>query len=253
MLEIPAFAASPLWYAGLVAAIFFGWASSSYASNFSYRLPRNETPFGREPYCGDCDHKLHPKDLFPIFSWLFTRGKCRYCEAKVPATYMLFELFYTLYLTACYVAFGFSDMFLVAASLGMALQISVMMAWDDDYIAPIITIFLLALGLIHRILIGETLMDGVLASFLALFAALALIAVMTRQAPNKDVYALPKWVWLLAATGPWVDASNLFLFLALLAGGVVLLKALSQKTLATQITIAQACALVISFWWPIIG
>lgn len=253
MFEIPAFAAAPFWYVGLIVALFFGWAASSYASNFSYRLPRSETPFGREPYCGDCDAKLTPRDLFPIFSWLFTRGKCRHCGASVPASYMLFELFYTLYLAVCYIAFGFGDMFVVMGAVGMLLQISVMMAWDDEYLSPPIIQLLLALGIIYRILIGETLLDGLLASFFGLFSALALTTLLTRKKLTKDVYALPKWVWLFMATGAWLTPPHLLLFIALLAGFTVLLGAVTQKIFTARLTIAHAIALLVSLWWPLLS
>jgi len=36
--------------------------------------------------CLSCGHELAPKDLIPIVSWLWLRGKCRYCGARIPDT-----------------------------------------------------------------------------------------------------------------------------------------------------------------------
>lgn len=51
--------------------------------------------------CPDCGHGLAPIDLVPVLSWLWLRGKCRYCKAKIPdspivelATGFLFAISY---------------------------------------------------------------------------------------------------------------------------------------------------------------
>lgn len=41
--------------------------------------------------CPSCDHQLSALDLIPVFSWVFLRGKCRYCKAKISARYPLIE------------------------------------------------------------------------------------------------------------------------------------------------------------------
>lgn len=33
--------------------------------------------------CSSCGHELAPKDLVPILSWLWLRGKCRYCHVRI--------------------------------------------------------------------------------------------------------------------------------------------------------------------------
>jgi leader peptidase (prepilin peptidase)/N-methyltransferase len=34
--------------------------------------------------CMSCGHELATKDLFPVASWLWLRGRCRYCGARIP-------------------------------------------------------------------------------------------------------------------------------------------------------------------------
>jgi len=43
-------------------------------------------------FCPNCKHTLGWKDLFPIFSWLFLQGKCRYCKTKISIQYPVVEL-----------------------------------------------------------------------------------------------------------------------------------------------------------------
>ena len=33
--------------------------------------------------CSKCHHELAPKDLVPLFSWVWLRGKCRYCRKPI--------------------------------------------------------------------------------------------------------------------------------------------------------------------------
>lgn len=42
--------------------------------------------------CDACGHTLGPLELIPVFSYLFQRGRCRHCGAKIPASCPITEL-----------------------------------------------------------------------------------------------------------------------------------------------------------------
>lgn len=42
--------------------------------------------------CMHCNYQLRWYDLFPVFSWLFLRGRCRKCKTKISIQYPLVEL-----------------------------------------------------------------------------------------------------------------------------------------------------------------
>lgn len=42
--------------------------------------------------CPDCHHQLVWFDLVPLFSWLFLRGRCRYCSRPIGKLYPFIEL-----------------------------------------------------------------------------------------------------------------------------------------------------------------
>ena len=50
--------------------------------------------------CPVCGHTLAAKDLVPLFSWLFLKGKCRYCGARISVRYPLTEAL----LAVCYMS-----------------------------------------------------------------------------------------------------------------------------------------------------
>lgn len=43
-------------------------------------------------HCTKCNHRLNMLDLFPVFSWLFLGGKCRYCKESISRIYPFGEL-----------------------------------------------------------------------------------------------------------------------------------------------------------------
>lgn len=68
---------------------FFG----SFFTLAVYRLPRKEDILIKHSYCPNCNHKLGFLDLFPILSYIFLKGKCRYCNSKIRIRYLFLELF----------------------------------------------------------------------------------------------------------------------------------------------------------------
>jgi prepilin signal peptidase PulO-like enzyme (type II secretory pathway) len=52
--------------------------------------------------CPNCQHKLAAKDLVPIFSWLWLKGKCRYCKKPISKQYPVMELFVAMMFVISY-------------------------------------------------------------------------------------------------------------------------------------------------------
>ena len=43
-------------------------------------------------HCTYCDKKILKRDLIPIISYLFLRGRCRFCHKKIPISYLICEI-----------------------------------------------------------------------------------------------------------------------------------------------------------------
>lgn len=79
-------------YLYILAAVL-GAVLGSGLNCLSYRLAREQKWSGKErSVCVHCGHVLSSKDLIPVLSFLFLRGKCRYCGKKLSARYVLTEL-----------------------------------------------------------------------------------------------------------------------------------------------------------------
>ncbi len=57
-----------------------------------YRIPKRQDIIHTHSYCPNCNHKLGFLDLIPILSYLFLKGKCRYCEEKIRPRYLILEI-----------------------------------------------------------------------------------------------------------------------------------------------------------------
>ncbi len=67
----------------------------SFASLIIWRLHYDEPGIlqGRSR-CPKCKKTLQVKNLIPIFSWAFQRGKCSHCAKKIPLFYPIIELIF---------------------------------------------------------------------------------------------------------------------------------------------------------------
>ena len=82
-----------------------GAVIGSFLNVLIYRLPRNLGFVKGFSFCPACEHRLYPKDLVPIFSYLFLGGKCRYCKKPISSRYMTVELISGLSAVASWTAF----------------------------------------------------------------------------------------------------------------------------------------------------
>lgn len=57
-----------------------------------YRIPLGENIVYKHSFCPNCKHKLGFKDLIPILSYIFLKGKCAYCGEKIRIRYLLLEV-----------------------------------------------------------------------------------------------------------------------------------------------------------------
>lgn len=57
-----------------------------------YRIPIKQDITHTRSYCPKCNHKLGFWDMIPILSYIFLRGKCRYCKEKIRIRYLLLEV-----------------------------------------------------------------------------------------------------------------------------------------------------------------
>ena len=64
-----------------------GCCMGSFLNVVALRLEKEEDFIRGHSHCVDCLHELSWKDLIPVLSWMWLRGKCRYCGRKISSRY----------------------------------------------------------------------------------------------------------------------------------------------------------------------
>ena len=87
------------------------------------RIPRKENVIKGRSHCEKCKKELGILDLIPVISYLFLKGKCRYCKTKLSVFYPISEIATGLVFSLIYVFLGTQGFiwliyyFVIAASL----------------------------------------------------------------------------------------------------------------------------------------
>lgn len=108
----------------------YGICIGSFLNVVIYRLPKNESLSKQSSHCMTCGEKIKKRDLVPLFSWLFLRGKCRNCKTKISARYPIVEaLNGILYLLAFFFLGIHAQTFVICIFFSLLLVIG-FIDWD---------------------------------------------------------------------------------------------------------------------------
>ena len=77
----------------VIFAFAFGSCVGSLVNVLVYRLPLGISVVTPPSRCPSCSTQLTWRENIPVFGWIFLRGKCRFCKAKISAEYPLVEAF----------------------------------------------------------------------------------------------------------------------------------------------------------------
>jgi leader peptidase (prepilin peptidase)/N-methyltransferase len=69
-----------------------GLIVGSFLNCVIFRLEKEESFLMGRSYCPKCGHKLNWRDLVPILSFIFLKGRCYYCKEKISWQYPIVEI-----------------------------------------------------------------------------------------------------------------------------------------------------------------
>ena len=78
-------------YFGILTFVF-GTVFGSFLNCMAWRIAHHESVWKGRSHCAVCGHPLGAADLVPVFSYLFLKGRCRYCKEKISPRYMAAEV-----------------------------------------------------------------------------------------------------------------------------------------------------------------
>lgn len=129
-------------------AFIFGAVIGSFLNVVILRTPLKQSIITSRSHCWTCGKQLKNIDLIPIFSYIFLRGRCRFCKAKISPRYWIVELTTALMYVLCICVLGLSAEMLFAIVLIPVLIVLSGIDIDHMQIPYLCSLIIAVLGII---------------------------------------------------------------------------------------------------------
>lgn len=114
--------------AAIYTVLVFGLGASigSFLNVVADRFPNERSIVRPRSFCESCQRHLAGVDLVPVLSYLWLRGRCRYCGAKIPGRLTVVEAVTGILLALLYWRYGLGgELFVYGAAVSLLVVISV--------------------------------------------------------------------------------------------------------------------------------
>lgn len=136
----------------LVLFTLYGAIFGSFATALIYRMPRDINWVWERSKCTKCNSLLTTRDLIPIFSWIFSAGKCRHCKTKFGKQYLVIELLVTASFIGLFLFKGYSAQTVILCLLAFATIVLSAIDFEHYIIPDEVNIFIFLLGIVWQFL-----------------------------------------------------------------------------------------------------
>lgn len=203
----------------VILCLFFiyGLVFGSFFNVVGLRVPKGESIVRPPSHCTVCDRNLTVKDLVPVFSYVFLKGKCRGCGTKIHWVYPVMELATGLLFAFAYYQLGFT-LELVVALLFISLLVIITVSDIAYMLIPdkILLFFLIPLIVLRVFEPLSPWWDSIVGAVVG-FGVLFLIAIVSKGGMGGgDI----KLFFVIGLVLGWVP-TLLTLFLASIIGTVI--------------------------------
>ncbi len=234
------------WWLPVALAPFVG----SFLGVLVRRLPRDEGWVAGRSRCEGCGQTLGLRDLVPIASYVWLRGRCRRCGARIPPMHLAIEVAATVVAGTASLA-PTATLVWAGCVLGWTL---LALAWIDAghfWLPDLLTLPLLVAGLAATVLAApDAIADHAAAAALA-YAGLRGLGALYHRLRGRAGLGQGD-AKLLAASGAWLGLAALpwALTLAAVAGLLWLLgaAALHRRALSAATVLPFGPALAAATW-----
>jgi len=138
-----------------IVSLIFGAMIGSFLNVCICRLPNEESIIWPGSHCPHCNKPIKPYDNIPLISYLFLRGKCRYCKGSISPQYPLVEGMTALSSLLLIMKFGLSLSFLFYFAFVAALIVITVIDLYHQIIPDVISLPGIGVGLLASLLIPQ--------------------------------------------------------------------------------------------------
>lgn len=212
--------------------IFFlfimGLILGSFANVCIYRMPRDMSIIKPASHCTNCNNSIKWYDNIPVISYLFLRGKCRRCGAKISFIYPAIEILCGILFVSMYFPFGFSYILFPFCLLVFSLLVITAIDFEFQIIPDEFSFMLMIVGLFTSFfnpVLGDTFGQRILNSFIGLLAgggSLLAVAIVGKWIFKKDAMGGGD-IKLMAGVGAFIGWEKVLfaIFIASVLGSIV--------------------------------
>ncbi|MBU3137906.1 prepilin peptidase [Clostridium gasigenes] len=231
--------------------LLIGLIIGSFLNVCIYRIAREESISYPSSHCTSCGYELKWKDLVPVISYLFIRGKCRMCKEKISIRYPIVELVNGIIYCILFLKFGITIVFIKYCVLASILIVIGMIDYDTKFVYRSTTIFALVTGfvfvIINWVMHKNGVVDSLIGSLIG-FGIISLIVILTRGMGEGDIEIATVCGLFLGVKGICIT-----LFLSVIIGGItgVFILCLKNKTGKNEMAFGPCLAIgaIITMMW----
>ncbi len=121
---------APVSIAIYIILFILGICIGSFLNVLIWRIPNGISFIKGRSFCPKCNTQLKDRDLIPVFSFLFLKGRCRACKEPISARYPIIETLTGLLFMLSYWRFGLSFGTLIAIFTASVLICITMIDFD---------------------------------------------------------------------------------------------------------------------------
>ena len=234
-----------------------GCCIGSFLNVVALRLQKEENFIGGHSHCVTCLHELRWIDLIPVLSWMWLRGKCRYCGRNISSRYWIVEVVSGLMfilMTGIWNGREWMDLM----DLWLLISLAIFCSLTDLQEQVIYPKGLLMVGLLHVLIGLWSLLENLY--FLSTLVALGLyggIYIVGYLLWKEEVFGLGD-CYYLATVALWYPVKEIVLIglLSFVVGGGILglllvwkKERIERVAFVPFITIAQLLVMILGVEW----
>lgn len=207
--------------------VIIGLVIGSFLNVCIFRIPEGQSICYPPSHCGSCEHQLGVLDLVPVLSYIFLRGRCRYCKEKISIRYPLIELLNGLLYLVIYFKYGFNILTLKYFVLTSLLIVISMIDFDTQDVYTSTIMFGAVVGIvflsIHQFILKEEGLNFIFGG-IAGAVIIGIIVFVTRGMGEGDIEIAGVCGLFLGVKGILIA-----LFLGIIIGGIAAISILLLK------------------------
>lgn len=218
-----------------ILVVLLGVIIGSFLNVCIFRIPNEESISYPPSHCSNCNHKLGVLDLVPVLSFIFIKGRCRYCHEKISIQYPIIEILNGFLYFFIFCKYGLTIYTLKYCMFASILIVIGMIDYKTQYVYTSTTIFGSITAIIFLViehLLSKQNWTTYLFGGIIGFLIIGLIVFITKGMGEGDIE-----IAVVCGLFLGVKGILLTLFLGIVLGGItgIIIMALKLKNLKDKI------------------